>query len=85
MSSQPTLISQAEVEDWFENPITQLFFSTLDQISEYVDRNKRDCFAPGQPYVTHEQLSWHLGAEWALGQLADMRDDKTIRGVADEE
>ena len=84
MSSNPNQVPQTEIEDWFANPITEFFFSQIQQLAEQIHEGKSNCFAPGEPFTTHERHSWHLGAEWMVGQLLDMNADKEIRGAEDE-
>lgn len=85
MSSNPSQIPAAEIEDWFAHPITEYFFANIQSIADSIHEGKSNCFTPGEPYTTHERHSWHLGAEWMAGQLLDMNADKAIRGVDDEE
>lgn len=85
MSSNANQIPQAEIEDWFANPITEFFFHNVQSLADHIHEGKANCFTPGEPNTTHERHSWHLGAEWMAGQLLDMNADKMIRGVDDAE
>lgn len=81
MSSRP--IPEQEIADWFENPVTQLFYANIDQALADCHEDKRNAFVPSDPQATQERHSWLLGAEWALGQVTNMREDQHI-GEPDE-
>lgn len=72
MSSQ----LQQEIADWFDNPITDKFYQVVNKALNDLHEDKRNAFAPENPQATQERHAWLLGAEWALGQLNDMREQK---------
>jgi hypothetical protein len=79
----PNQLTAQEIEDWFANPITELFYKHIDKAIADNHEAKTNAFAPGDPQTTQERHAWHLGAEWAFGQITDMRDDKHI-GAEDD-
>ena len=81
MSSQP--IPDQEIADWFENPVTQLFYRHIDKAIADCHDDKKDAFVPQDTNATQERHAWLLGAEWAFGNITDMRADRHI-GEVDE-
>lgn len=74
-----------EVADWFDHPITEEFYRTVEKALADCHEDKRNAFIPGKPQETQERHAWLLGAEWAFGTMTDLRDDKSIGGVTENE
>lgn len=77
-------IPQQEIDDWFENPITEQFFQTIDKAMQDVHESKKNAFAPGDPGTTHERHAWALGAEWAFAEVQGMKIEKRVGGFDEE-
>ena len=76
--SRLTEAQQQEIADWFDLPITQQFYTKIEKAIEDCHTDKKNAFAPENPNATQERLSWLFGAEWAFGQIIDMREDRSF-------
>jgi hypothetical protein len=76
-------IPQQEVADWFDNPITEHFFSAIENALKAVEEDKKGA-KRATPLETQMRFEFLDGCEWAFTDLLEYRDFKTLPGVGDE-
>ncbi len=82
-SQQINRLTEQEVADWFDNPITQHFFSTIDNALKVVEDDKANA-KRATPMETQMRFEFLGGVEWAFGEMLYYRDTKTLAEVPDE-
>jgi hypothetical protein len=70
--------NQQEIADWFSHPITEQFYKEIERAIGAIHEDKRNAYNPDSAHSTQERFAWLLGAEWALGEIIDMREREAI-------
>jgi hypothetical protein len=83
LSSPTTHLSEQEISDWFDNPITQHFFKAIENavVVIYDDKANAKRDTPLETQLRHEFLD---GAEWAFQDMLLYAEAKRLPEVNDE-
>lgn len=79
------MITEKDIEEWFESEVTKHFFSLIQERLNTVYQMRAEVFCPGEPYKTQEIKAHLLGAESELADLIDSFTEKDFSNIEEPE
>ena len=66
-------VSVEMIQDWTENPVTEVLLSlSSEELNDIQGTPATDCYAPGDPYITQDQLANLAAREGCWSVFCDL-------------
>lgn len=79
------MITEKDLEEWFDSPVTQRFVKLLKERLEFTHKLRSEVFVPGKPHRTQEAKAHLLGCESELDEILEAFEKKDLEILETQE